>query len=100
MRSNWRESRRLRSRRLFCNARKPEICWVVYQEYATTAASVTISPRKSPAVGDRTVERCTPPDYNVSMERRAVRVGADASSAQPSEARLQELSPTSGVGIG
>src|ERR1700731_2823508 len=71
MRSNWRESRRLRSRRLFCNARKPEICWVVYQEYATTAARVTISPRKSPAVGDRTVERCTPRDYNVSMERRA-----------------------------
>jgi hypothetical protein len=27
------------------------------------------------------------------MEQRAVRVGADASSAQPSEARLQELSP-------
>src|ERR1700751_2029847 len=78
MRRSWRESRRLRSRRLFCTARKPEICWVVYHEYATTAARGTINPRKSPAVGDRTVERCTPRDYNgaahgskLALERRA-----------------------------
>jgi hypothetical protein len=54
----------LRSTRLFCRARNPEICWVVYQAYATTAINVMMSPRNSPAEGDRTDARCTAREYN------------------------------------
>jgi hypothetical protein len=52
MRSSCKESLRLRATRLFCISRKPEICRVMYQEYATTAAKVMTRPRNSPSVGE------------------------------------------------
>src|SRR6516165_1453339 len=69
MRSNCSESLRFRSERLFWSARSPEICCVVYHEYATTAASVTTSPKKRPALGDRSGELCTPRAYNAHAGR-------------------------------
>src|SRR5215831_14998536 len=69
MRRSWRESLRLRSARLFCKTRSPEICWVVYQEYATTAARVMTSPRNRPALGDRSQELCTPRAYTAGSDR-------------------------------
>src|ERR1700687_190790 len=53
MRSNCRESFRLRSTRLFCSSRKPEICRVIYPEYANTAATCMTSPKNNPGVGER-----------------------------------------------
>src|SRR5581483_3892669 len=58
------ESRRLRSTRSFCSLRRPPICTVMYDEYATTATSVTINPRIRPGVGERWAERCTGRGYN------------------------------------
>src|SRR5450755_3281687 len=67
MRSNCSESFRLRSTRLFCSSRRPEIWRVMYPEYATTAANVMISPKNNFGAGDRwgAGKRCTPREYNV-----------------------------------
>src|SRR5450631_113451 len=85
MRSNCRESFRLRSTRLFCSSRKPEICRVMYPEYTNTAARVMISPKNNPGVGDRwgasepsADERGTPREYN-----------ADGLIYQPHQRRAQ-----------
>src|SRR5664279_243273 len=66
IRSNCRESFRLRSTRLFCSSRRPEIWRVMYPEYATTAANVMISPKNNFGAGDRwgADKRCTPREYN------------------------------------
>src|SRR6266404_7325745 len=92
MRSNCNESFRLRSTRLFCSSRKPEICRVMYAEYATTAARVITSPKNNPAVGVRwgagepkagkrgAGERGTPREYN-----------ADGLIYQPPQRRAQFL---------
>src|SRR5678816_4256412 len=53
MRSSCSESRRFRSVSSVCSRRKPEIWPEMYQEYATTVASVMIRPRRSAVVGER-----------------------------------------------
>src|SRR5580698_10030965 len=72
-RSNCSESRRFRSTISPCNLRSPEICTVMYAEYATTAASVMISPNKSARVGDlcssdRRVPRWFEPVFSTPKE--------------------------------
>src|ERR1700733_8967040 len=59
------ESLRLRSTMSLCSFRKPEICNVMYAEYATIAASVMINPSSSAFVGDRCQEEvlCTRKEY-------------------------------------
>ena len=52
-RSSCSESLRLRSPRSVCSTRRPAICRVIYQESATTAASVMIRPSSSAVVGER-----------------------------------------------
>ena len=52
MRSSWSESLRLRSARPVCSSRRPAIWRVMYQEYATTAARVMISPNSNAVVGE------------------------------------------------
>src|SRR4029450_2437218 len=57
MRSNCSESRRLRSVSSVCRRRSPDICPEMYQEYATTVASVMMRANSSAVVGDRLVLR-------------------------------------------
>ena len=69
MRSNCRESLRLRSTSSVCNFRSPVTCHVMYAEYATTADRVISRPNSRPSVGDRSGGDGwdTPRAYNVRM---------------------------------
>src|ERR1700722_8006639 len=87
-RSNCSESRRFRSTISPCNLRSPEICTVMYAEYATTAASVMISPNKSARVGDlcssdRLVPRWFEPVFSTPKEYPRAPIDMECGASAP-----------------
>src|SRR5579863_2169289 len=106
MRSNCRESFRLRSTNSVCNCRSPVTCHVMYAEYASTTASVINKASNRPNVGERSCcdGRDTPRAYNAGARNVTTCAGREngtsATFASTSGSRSSDQGVNSPIDFG